>query len=184
MKTECSLVQDLLPLFAENMVREETARYLREHLSQCPHCRAEYEALKTDPLVLAPEASRDLSDEQDETFTRLLKKLNRWYHYFACLLILLLLCLGFSWTGGENLMYNSLLMPVVGVFGYTVFRWKSLYKVPLLLLAVEVFLYVFGLVEVHLPSAILWTLLYSLFVFAGIVIAFLLHFAFRKEKES
>lgn len=184
MKTECSLVQDLLPLFAEDMVREETARYLREHLSQCPHCRAEYDAMKADTSLLFPESACDLADEQEKTFTRLLKKLNRWYHYFACLLILLLLCLGFSWTGGENLMYNSLLMPVVGVFGYTVFRWKALYKIPLLLLVVELFLYVFGLIEGHLPSAFLWTALYSLFVLVGIIITFLLHFAFRKEKKS
>ena len=33
MKNECSIVRDVLPLYFENMVREETAAFVREHLS-------------------------------------------------------------------------------------------------------------------------------------------------------
>ena len=32
MKNECSIVRDVLPLYFENMVREETAAFVREHL--------------------------------------------------------------------------------------------------------------------------------------------------------
>ena len=80
-------------------------------------------------------------------------------------------------------MYNSLIMPIVGVFGYYVFRWKAVFKIPLLLFVVELFIFAFNLWDLDFHSAIIWTLLYCGFVFVGIVIAFLLHFAFRKEKK-
>ena len=40
MKNECSVVQDLLPLYLEEMVQENTASFVKEHLVQCPRCRA------------------------------------------------------------------------------------------------------------------------------------------------
>ena len=41
MKTECSIVRDLLPLYVEDMVSAETAQYMREHLQTCAECEAE-----------------------------------------------------------------------------------------------------------------------------------------------
>ena len=32
MKKECSIVRDVLPLYFENMVSEETAAFVKEHL--------------------------------------------------------------------------------------------------------------------------------------------------------
>ena len=32
MKNECSYVRDVLPLYLENMVSEETAKFVKEHL--------------------------------------------------------------------------------------------------------------------------------------------------------
>ena len=45
MKNECSIVRDVLPLYFENMVSEETAAFVREHLKTCAECAAELEAL-------------------------------------------------------------------------------------------------------------------------------------------
>ena len=46
MNHECSIVRDILPLYLENMVREETAAFVRAHLENCPECAAELESLK------------------------------------------------------------------------------------------------------------------------------------------
>ena len=46
MKNECSIVCDLLPLYAEDMVSEDTAEFVKEHLGNCPTCRAELEKLR------------------------------------------------------------------------------------------------------------------------------------------
>ena len=47
MKKECSIVRDVLPLYFENMVSEETAAFVKEHLETCPDCAAEFEHLKS-----------------------------------------------------------------------------------------------------------------------------------------
>lgn len=47
MKKECSIVRDLLPLYFENMVSEDTAAFVKEHLESCSDCTVEFERLKS-----------------------------------------------------------------------------------------------------------------------------------------
>ena len=52
MKNECNIVRDILPLYVEDMVSEETAKFVKEHLAECKKCREDYEAMKsTDGFV-------------------------------------------------------------------------------------------------------------------------------------
>lgn len=183
MKTECSIVKDLLPLYIEDMVSEETAQFVLEHLNVCADCKAEYGALMSDSPLTNIEKKSDINTEQAKSFKTTMRRMNRQFYSLAYAALIFLIFLGFGWTGGENLMYNSLIMPVVGIFGYYVFRWKAIYKVPILLLIIDAFICLFRLVDLDLYSAFLWTVIYSIFVFVGIAIAFLLHFAFRKEQN-
>lgn len=50
MKYECSVVGDLLPLYAENLVSQETAAFVTEHLAACPACSQKFKSIKTPPL--------------------------------------------------------------------------------------------------------------------------------------
>ena len=38
-KTNCKIVQDLLPNYIENLTNEETNRFIEEHLKECPECQ-------------------------------------------------------------------------------------------------------------------------------------------------
>ena len=181
MKTECSIVRDLLPLYVEDMVSAETAQYMREHLQTCAECKSELANLKEGTLLDTVEKNITQTDTE-KPFKRMMQRMNRQFHMFAYSLIIFFIFLGFGWTEGENLMYNSLIMPIVGVFGYSVFRWKAVYKVPILLLIIDLFVYLFKWVALDLFSTLMWTVIYSLFVLIGIAIAFLLHYATRKEK--
>lgn len=183
MKTECSIIKDLLPLYVEDMVSEETAQYVSDHLNVCADCKAEYDALKSDSPLINIEKKPEVNTEQAKSFKTIMRRMNRQFYSLAYATLIFLIFLGFGWTGGENLMYNSLIMPIVGVFGYYVFRWKAIYKMPILLLIIDTFVCLFRLVDLDLYSAFMWTVIYSIFVFVGIAIAFLLHFAFRKEKN-
>ena len=40
MKNECSIVRDLLPLYAEGMLSEDSAAFVKEHLDTCKECCA------------------------------------------------------------------------------------------------------------------------------------------------
>lgn len=72
MKNECSIVCDLLPLYAEDMVSEDTAEFVKEHLGNCPTCRAELEKLRK---PVQPVAAQHMPDIDAEPLKRLKKAL-------------------------------------------------------------------------------------------------------------
>lgn len=72
MKNECSIVCDLLPLYAEDMVSEDTAEFVKEHLGNCLTCRAELEKLRK---PVQPVAAQHVPDIDAEPLKRLKKAL-------------------------------------------------------------------------------------------------------------
>ena len=184
MKTECSVVRDLLPLYMEDMVSAETAQYINEHLKNCNECQAELANLKAGAELSTVEAKSIPRSDDAKPFKKMMKRMNRQFYSIAYAALIFLIFLGFGWTAGNNLMYNSLIMPIVGVFGYYVFKWKAVYKVPVLLLLIDLAVFAFQLVEIDFADTLMWTMLYAIFVLVGVAIAFLLHYAFRKEDKK
>ena len=180
MKTECSVVRDLLPLYIEDRVRTETAQYINEHLKNCDECQAELANLK-EGVELSIETRVASKSDDAKPFKKMMKRMNRQFYSIAYAAIIFLIFLGFGWTAGDNLMYNSLIMPIVGIFGYYVFKWKAIYKLPVLLLIIDLAVFAFQLVEIGFADTLMWTVLYAIFVFVGVAIAFLLHYTFKKE---
>ena len=62
MKKECSIVRDLLPLYFENMLSEDTAVFVKEHLENCSDCAAEFECLKSGKQIDKAEAPQRGND--------------------------------------------------------------------------------------------------------------------------
>ena len=62
MKKECSIVRDLLPLYLEKMLSEDTAVFVKEHLEKCPDCAAEFEHLKLGGQTEKTETSQKEND--------------------------------------------------------------------------------------------------------------------------
>ena len=60
MDNECSIVKDLLPLYAEDLTSGETAAFVKAHLEGCAACRAEYETVKEPPKAPAEETAAPL----------------------------------------------------------------------------------------------------------------------------
>lgn len=50
MKNECNIIRDILPLYAEQMVCEDTAEWIETHLKNCPDCQKAYEVLNAPPV--------------------------------------------------------------------------------------------------------------------------------------
>ncbi len=184
MKLDCCVVCDLLPLYVENMVSEQTAEYIKQHLLQCPDCQKEYDSFKDTGKLDVLEVPADLSQAEANPFRKIMRKLNRQMYGLSYGLIIFFILWGFSLTGGEDLMYNSVIMPMVGLFGYYVFRWKALYKMPVLLFVINLVAYNLHFAKIDFISVFPWTAIYSIFVIVGVLIAFLLHFAFRKERKE
>ena len=184
MKTECSVVRDLLPLYIEDMVSTETAQYINEHLKNCNECQTELANLREGAELSTVEATPVTRSEDAKPFKKMMKRMNRQFYSIAYAALIFLIFLGFGWTAGNNLMYNSLIMPIVGIFGYYVFKWKAVYKVPVLLLLIDLAIFAFQLIEIGFADTLMWTMLYAIFVLVGVAIAFLLHYALRKEEKK
>lgn len=102
MNKDCSIVQDLLPLYAEDMLREETKEYVDGHLSQCAPCRAELAALKAD-VTPAPVNAQPLRD-----LKRQLRRKKLTAVLLAVTLALTLAAAGFAYlTAPQYLPYDE-----------------------------------------------------------------------------
>lgn len=102
MDKTCSIVQDLLPLYEEDMLREETKEYVDGHLAQCEACRAELAALKADvtPAPVNAQPLRSLKKQlRRKKFTAVL---------LAVTLALTLAAAGFAYlTAPQYLPYDE-----------------------------------------------------------------------------
>ena len=102
MNKDCSIVQDLLPLYAEDMLREETKEYVEGHLAQCAPCRAELASLRKEvtPASVSAQPLRDLKRQlQRKRFTAVL---------LAVALALTLATAGFAYlTAPQYLPYDE-----------------------------------------------------------------------------
>ncbi len=166
----CGLCMDLIPLVRDGIASEESRQAVERHIQSCAACAALYGG-EAPPAANAERAFRRFR-QQTRTF--------------AILLMAFGIFFGVGLTTGANMFYNSLIMPIVGVFGYLVFRWRALYRVPALLLAAHGLLNGFRTIwekdGLDLLSLLVWTGVYIVFAVAGTLAAGLLHYAFRKEK--
>ena len=63
MKHECSIVRDLLPLYAEGMLSQESASFVKEHLEGCDDCRAAYHGEGTPPGGVPADTAKERTEE-------------------------------------------------------------------------------------------------------------------------
>ena len=89
MKNKCKIVSDLLPLYSENLVCEETAGFVKNHLSECDACKKEFESLQNgDDLKEAFNEETTKPVEDIKPFKKIMKKMNLQVHSISYLLII------------------------------------------------------------------------------------------------
>ena len=75
MINECSIIRDILPLYLENMVSEDTAAFVKGHLENCEACRRELETLKSGGDI--GDMTDEHTDEDKAALLALKKKMKR-----------------------------------------------------------------------------------------------------------
>ena len=186
----CNIVQDLLPLYEEELLSEESVAFVNEHLDTCESCKKKWSTMQKFTIEKGNSSSNAQKAE-----VRSLKKLqdkliNGRVRLISLLIMMGSIVLGLSLTNANGMEYffNALIMPFIGVLGYVVFRWKAIYMTPLILTFAHVLMNTIpmGLQREYLDFQVLvtWTFIYCIFMLAGTLIAGLLHFAFKKEKKE
>lgn len=100
MKKECSIVQDVLPLYLENMVSEDTTVFVREHLEICSDCAVAFERLKSGRRIEVAETPQRKHDA--EVITAVKNKIAKIFLKAVaavCLVFVVLLCAVLLYTG-------------------------------------------------------------------------------------
>ena len=73
MRNECNIIRDILPLYAEDMVSDDTVSFVEEHLQTCAECSAMYERIKEGGIVMTNE-NKSMEQEIVNTLKKLRKK--------------------------------------------------------------------------------------------------------------
>lgn len=175
-KINCDICRDLLPLVKDGVASADSETAVREHIRDCRECEKLFdgECVPNEPSV-SPKA-----------LLKMKRRLSGIY------LALMLLGIYFGLTiNSDDMFYNCLIMPIVGVFGYLAFRAHSLYIVPAALTLVSLIVYALGKFTFgaegygNILEILTWAaIIYAPFAIAGIIIAMLLRFAFGKKEGS
>lgn len=168
----CRICEDLMPLVKDGIATDDSNIAVKNHIENCNKCRERY---KDEKLI-------DVNFELENSFLKIKRK----YRLILILTIIFSTLLGIGITATQNQFYNILLMPVIGIMGYIILRYKSLYIVPIFIVTIHI---VYILLQIvmgrkvfyEFVPLIIYDLIYYFFVVLGIVIAGLLHFVFKKE---
>lgn len=170
----CDMCRDLMPLVKDGIASEDSRLAVEEHIKTCENCKKLYGEEITEASSVNVELELELG------------KLKKKVQTFSMVLMMFGVFFGLSLTASNEMFYNSLIMPVIGALGYVIFRWKAVYQVPILLLVMQLLINCFGMVRgmevMPVMGVVMWVAIYTIFVEIGVLVAGLLHFAFRKER--
>lgn len=88
MKNQCNIIRDILPLYAEDMVSDDTVSFVDEHLETCSECSNIYEDMKSGTIT-----STKNNNVLEAEVINVLKKTRRKFVKRFCI-ISLSICLG------------------------------------------------------------------------------------------
>lgn len=164
----CDICMDLIPLVRDGVASDDSRDAVLQHISTCPQCATLYEG------TVPPPADHEMA----------MQKLIRKVQIFSAMLMMFGMIVGLALTAGSGVFYNVLIMPFVGALGYLIFRGKAAFLIPLLLTATHFLTNLLIPGREYLPPGqlLMWSAIYSGAALAGVIVSWLLHFAFRKEQ--
>jgi predicted anti-sigma-YlaC factor YlaD len=167
----CNLISDLIPLVKDGVASEDSVKVVNEHIKGCESCKNEFETFEAYQI--------EQLTSKDEKIVFAIKRgvmIARLINLMAGAIV------GVALSNSMGMFYNFIIMPIVGAISLYTFK-KKWYLAPIVIFAMT---YLIGVAS----DAFAWDLInrrfyfsviYSVLVVLGIIIAKLLRFAFRKE---
>ena len=176
-KIDCGICLDLIPLVKDGVASEESVNAVLEHIETCPSCRSVFDE------------GAPVPDPMDEK--KIVGNIKREFFMLSMMIIFVGTLIGLGLSESSGMFLNILIMPAIGALGYAAMPKKS-FLVPVGMFGA---VYVWHFIK-YLPGMfraedayilpdllaipIFWSCIYALFCAVGTLIAFLLHFAFKK----
>lgn len=105
---ECSIIRDLLPLYVEEVISEETKQFVDEHLSDCDECKKELALMQTDIFVDESYSEQDSGVETIKQIGLDIKKKRIFTAIIAAVISGILVILSFAYlTAPDYLSYDE-----------------------------------------------------------------------------
>ena len=92
--TYCSMIEDLLPLYVENLVNEETKKQIEEHLKQCNKCSALLKTMQQNEvfnLQKSEEPNTEIREKEIKCIKNIKKKIT--FKIIISIVITCIVCL-------------------------------------------------------------------------------------------
>ena len=122
MKMKCSVIQDLMPSYVDEICSQDSRELVQEHLAECEQCNARLEKIKNTQIV-AQDASKKQVDYLKKIRTTILRK--EWLGKFMLVILVLIEVSGvfsgegsmINYTVGTGILFSALLMCGAGLAG-------------------------------------------------------------------
>lgn len=176
MKVHCHVIRDLIPLVIDDVASPESKQLVFQHLETCAHCREEFQNI-------SGIMTKELPEPRDEKVIRSIKL--RLY-YMQLLVLVAGIALGIGLTNSFGMFYNLLIMPALGALAYITLKNKWFWVLPVIFLLVYLYHIITsflseGFYPEILIAASFFGFIYSGLAVIGVVIFWLLQFAFGKD---
>lgn len=173
MSVSCQVILDLIPLVKDNVASEESNVLVLEHIYECECCRLEFENYNVETLD-------SLNDK------KIIASIKRRLLVIGIIILIAGSLIGVALTNSFGILYNFLIMPVIGASGYMTLKRKW-YLVPAGIFMLS-YLWIFingilsdGFTIEALYYPVYLSIMYAFLVLLGTLIARLLSFALKKE---
>lgn len=169
----CNTCMDLIPLVKDGIASEDSCLLVENHIRSCKACI----------LVWNEEIHLDTSIDAKTVTNKIKKQLQ----LIVILIIALSTLFGISLATSQNMFFNILLMPTIGTVSYVFLKNKAFFIALFILIVTYLWHFIiiytkYGVLVVGgLIASLWWGVIYAGLCIIGIVVAFLLHFAFKKE---
>lgn len=97
MKLSCAVIQDLIPLYVEDMLSEESKQLVEEHLKNCEDCHELVNELQAEEYFPVEQSDQGLRSTQE-----IFKKRKRMRGFIAVLITLILTTVGFAFLSAPK----------------------------------------------------------------------------------
>lgn len=156
-KLKCSIVEDLMPLYIEDLLSEETKKEIELHLDECEDCKEIYDELKED-VNLEYEKNMDLKEyEYEELKTDTLNSIKNYLNKIKYILIIFSMAV----SVGISILGNGFLSTIPWIV-IIPFVLGLLYKENMLIIATAFIFNVLFNIILQKPDYIIFASIYIL----------------------